>query len=578
MTDRKEVLLAFDKATDSSGTVSQDLLKQHLQALKLRPETIRKVCDFEQGNKRIDYAKLVGWLFATRRPGADMFAQPLSSVPADAKREVVLQTLVELLAAASWELYDPIPGKVRMEHAASTPEAYIGLSIPAAQQLDAAGGTRMAEALAKRVKELIAEVSISLVTMSKAEAIGLLEAQGSQEDARLVSSLSECECIGLHAIQTKRGVFRTPAVATVTLPKDLAAIPWQIQAAADGLFKLIGPDLDLTSLTGAGIGRLGTARSAELGAKDCNEAAKNTQQTTVALKAEAMHENSLAEISAQIATMAQEKPCVVVVAGPSSSGKTTFSCRLALHLQARGVDAQALECDMYYKARADPTHPRDEKGELNFEVPDALRLDRIQQDLSALTAGKAVELPKFDFKTGTINESTGHMLQLASKAVLIVEGIFGLHPQFLSAFQHVSLFKVLIGPWSGAQLSSLHVVPERKLRLLRRIGRDVRSRGVDAARVMHKFASVSKGEVANIFPYAGSADIIFDSALHYELPALKGVIGSDVESASSDDAAVLSRRLELWNYLSWVESWPMASYSLLPTSIACEFLGNSIFE
>mmetsp|Transcript_42259 Transcript_42259/g.75729 ORF Transcript_42259/g.75729 Transcript_42259/m.75729 type:complete len:292 (+) Transcript_42259:1-876(+) len=291
-----------------------------------------------------------------------------------------------------------------------------------------------------------------------------------------------------------------------------------------------------------------------------------------------MQNNFLAELSSKIATAAKEKSCVVVVAGPSSSGKTTFAARLALHLQARGCEARPLECDMYFKARADPTHPRDAKGELNFEDPGSLRIDKIKEDLEALTAGKPVELPKFCFKTGTIQEKTGNILKLPDSAVLIIEGIFGLHPKFLEAFEGVSLFKVLIGPWSGARLGNLCLVPERKFRLLRRIGRDVRSRGVDAARVMHKFTSVSAGEQLNIFPYAGSADVIFDSTLHYELPALKAVIGADVEKATSEDPVVMWRKRELANYLSWAEAWPVSEYDLLPTSIACEFLGSSIFE
>merc|ERR1712050_311939 len=135
-----------------------------------------------------------------------------------------------------------------------------------------------------------------------------------------------------------------------------------------------------------------------------------------------------------------------------------------------------------------------------------------------------------------------------------------------------------IGPWSAARLGGLHIVPERKLRLLRRIGRDVRSRGVDAARVMHKFSSVAAGEALNIFPYAASADVVFDSALHYELPALRAVIGDDVEGVSSDDAVVKFRQRELVNYLSWAEPWAQGSYCQLPTSVLCEFLGNSVFE
>jgi len=385
--------------------------------------------------------------------------------------------------------------------------------------------------------------------------------------------------VGLHSVIMANRTFRTPAVARVAVPNAIRAVPWQVvPGASPGKFNLIGPTTDLSKLTTSDLGRLGPVRELDAGVVECNEAAKVSEQTHVALQAEAIHENSLAEVSAKIAAAAQTRACVVIVAGPSSSGKTTFSCRLAMHIQARGVLAKPLECDMYYKARLDPTHPRDANGELNFEVPEALRLEKIKKDLKDLTCGKPVELPRFSFKDGTIIEETGNVMQLPAKAVLIIEGIFGLHPTFLDAFGEVSVFKVLIGPWSGARLGSLHVVPERKLRLLRRIGRDVRSRGVDAARVIHKFTSVSAGEIANIFPFAGNADVIFDSALHYELPALDAVIGKDVQAILSEDPIILSRKVELVNYLSWVRPWSTGSYSLLPTSIACEFLGNSIFE
>jgi len=381
----------------------------------------------------------------------------------------------------------------------------------------------------EKVSELTATASIELEVHRKEHAVSLLEAEGSRDCAALVRSVAAgCDSVGLYAISVngpcvQAGTrFRTPAVASVTAPGALAAVPWQIRAgSAPGQFHLVGPETDLRALAAGHIGRLGPLRAMDIGAVECNVAAKANGQTKVALQAETMHENSLAEVSA---------------------------------------------------------HPRDANGELNFEVPDALRLDRIRQDLAALTAGKPVELPRFCFKTGTVQEKTGRVLQRPEKVVLIIEGIFGLHPTFLSAFGDVALFKVLIGPWSGARLGNLHVMPERKLRLLRRIGRDVRSRGVDAARVMHKFTSVSVGEATNIFPYAGSADVIFDSALHYELPSLRAVIGKDVEGVASDDPAVQSRQRELANYLSWVEPWPMGSYTLLPTSIACEFLGNSIFE
>lgn len=371
--------------------------------------------------------------------------------------------------------------------------------------------------------------------------------------------------------------FRTVAVQPVAVPSSLKGVPWQIRAGT-GNFQLLGPNMSLDAVVPGSFGKLGAPLPMQLGVQECNDAAAAGKQTNMALQAETLQNNTLAELSHRIATAAQERSCAVVVAGPSSSGKTTFAARLALHLQARGLEARPLECDMYFKARADPTHPRDAKGELDFEDPGSLRIDKIKEDLEALLQGKAVELPRFCFKTGTIQEQTGNILQLPKQAVLIIEGIFGLHPKFLSAFGNVSLFKVLIGPWSGARLGNLCIMPERKFRLLRRIGRDVRTRGVDAARVMHKFSSVAAGEQMNIFPFAASADVIFDSTLHYEIPALRAVVGADVENAQSEDPVVQWRRKELANYLSWATPWQASEYTLMPTSIACEFLGSSIFE
>jgi len=591
MADCKDALLeAFRELdTDGSGVVAREVLGKHFESHGFSDEEVNQLFALGgwSGSEKLPYGELVEFLFSKRGnggAGADMLPLKLGSVPMDAHVEVVLQVL--LIAAASWATLGVEQGKVRVEHSPSTSDAHLGFSVEGAKRGSPEESAVFAASLMEKVSELTATASIELEVHRKEHAVSLLEAEGSRDCAALVRSVAAgCDSVGLYAISVngpcvQAGTrFRTPAVASVTAPGALAAVPWQIRAgSAPGQFHLVGPETDLRALAAGHIGRLGPLRAMDIGAVECNVAAKANGQTKVALQAETMHENSLAEVSAQIAAVAEKRACVVVVAGPSSSGKTTFSSRLALHIQARGIDAQPLECDMYYKARADPTHPRDANGELNFEVPDALRLDRIRQDLAALTAGKPVELPRFCFKTGTVQEKTGRVLQLPEKVVLIIEGIFGLHPTFLSAFGDVALFKVLIGPWSGARLGNLHVMPERKLRLLRRIGRDVRSRGVDAARVMHKFTSVSVGEATNIFPYAGSADVIFDSALHYELPSLRAVIGKDVEGVASDDPAVQSRQRELANYLSWVEPWPMGSYTLLPTSIACEFLGNSIFE
>lgn len=514
------------------------------------------------------------WMWPSKAPGAGMAPLPLSSAPDQA--ELALQTLVLLMATASFSLKGS-SGEVRVEEMPSTPEAFLGFSVSCAKTWSKSDCEAFATQLAEKVKALILDSSIELQVLPKPEAVQLLSSNfpKCQDFAKSI----DCSSLGLHLVHFNQDTFRTVAVQPVALPSSLKGVPWQIRAAErPGEFQLLGPSVALDAVVPGRFGKLGAQLPMQLGIQECNAAAAEGKQTNMALQAETLQNNTFAELSSRIAAAAAEKSCAVVVAGPSSSGKTTFAARLALHLQARGLEARPLECDMYFKARADPTHPRDAKGELNFEDPGSLRIEKIKEDLEALLDGKAVELPKFCFKTGTIQEKTGNILQLPKQAVLIIEGIFGLHPKFLSAFGNVSLFKVLIGPWSGARLGNLCVMPERKFRLLRRIGRDVRTRGVDAARVMHKFSSVAAGEQMNIFPFAASADVIFDSTLHYEIPALRAVVGADVENAESEDATVQFRKQELANYLSWATPWQTSEYTLMPTSIACEFLGSSIFE
>ncbi|CAK9038749.1 unnamed protein product [Durusdinium trenchii] len=581
MEGREDLLKVFQANDLGTGFIPQILLRDVLVKAGCSAICVEQLFALAgvTGDSPVPYSNIVDWLWSvdTKAPGASMTPLPLTAAPADGQAELALQTLVLLTAAASWQLKGS-RGEMRVEEVPSTPEACLGFSVLCAKEQPLSESAALASALSERVKGLIQSSSVELAVLSKEEALQLL-AENFTGCAAFAESI-ESGSLGLHMVRFPNGnVFRTVAAQPVALPSSLRGVPWEIRSTQKaGYFQIVGPTVALDALVPGRFGKLGDALPLQVGVQECNDAAAAGHQTNMALQAETLQNNTLAELSSRIAAAAREKSCAVVVAGPSSSGKTTFSARLALHLQARGIEATPLECDMYFKARADPTHPRDAKGELNFEDPESLRIEKIKGDLEALLAGKPVELPKFCFKTGTIQEKTGNVLQLPKQAVLVIEGIFGLHPKFLAAFGNVSLFKVLIGPWSGARLGNLCIMPERKFRLLRRIGRDVRSRGVDAARVMQKFTSVSAGEQLNIFPFAQSADVIFDSTLHYEIPALRAVVGTDVENAQSDDADVQWRKRELANYLSWATPWETSKYTLLPTSIACEFLGSSIFE
>jgi len=292
--------------------------------------------------------------------------------------------------------------------------------------------------------------------------------------------------------------------------------------------------------------------------------------TDLLFLSETVHDANLAALADRVVS---SSATVVVVAGPSSSGKTTFTHRLRMHLRARGKAAQLIECDDYYRARTDPMHPRDANGELNFEDADALQLERLAQDVAAILRGDIVDLPHFNFKDGTSCAASGRLVSLPVGGILMLEGIFGLHPKFLRQVD-AGFFRVLIGPWSGVHIGDLFVIPERMLRLLRRIGRDTAHRGVTATQVVHKFSSVSNGERINIFEHASQADAVFDSALFYELSALKPHIKAGLDSAGGtpEEQAIVA---QLQSIVAWIEGW--SSVQVPRTSILMVFVGKSIF-
>jgi uridine kinase len=241
---------------------------------------------------------------------------------------------------------------------------------------------------------------------------------------------------------------------------------------------------------------------------------------------------------------------------------------------------------MYYKKITDPTLPKDEFGRPDLDNPFSLRLDRLRQDLENASMGKQVEIPRYDFKTGTLKEDTGNILQLPQKSVLIIEGVFGLHPIFLDALSGVPCFKILTTPASGVRLDNLHIIPERKLRLLRSVARGANQRTEAPAllaNVLKKFPAVAMGEQANMFAFAKSADAVFDSALHYELGVLKTVtLGSLMVAEKSfergmDSSPEAELARELLGYFSWTEAFA-TDFTVLPTSVLMEFVGKSIFE
>jgi uridine kinase len=289
--------------------------------------------------------------------------------------------------------------------------------------------------------------------------------------------------------------------------------------------------------------------------------------------AEGFHEKRIGQIADRVAAE-RDRLRIISIAGPSSSGKTTFIKRLTVQLQIDGVNPIGIGLDNYYVDR-DRT-PRDAQGEWDFEAMEALDLPLLQDHVRRLLAGQPVQTARYDFLTGKSHPEGGPTIQLRPGDVLMLEGIHGLNPALLGALpQQGELFRVFIHPATTLPFDRLSRVSATDLRLLRRIVRDRHQRGYSAAENILRWPSVQAGERIHIFPYQGEADAVFDSALAYE-PAVLKVFAERYLLEVPPDHPAYPTALRL-RYLvdRFVSIYPD---HVPPTSILREFIGGSGFE
>ncbi len=301
-----------------------------------------------------------------------------------------------------------------------------------------------------------------------------------------------------------------------------------------------------------------------------NESIKAGRAHELVLVAEALHEQLVAEIARQIYER-RDQVRIVLIAGPSSSGKTTFSRRLTVQLLALGLSTFPLEMDNYFVDR-DKT-PRDEHGNLDFEALEALNLPRLGADLDRLLAGEEVQLPHYDFKTG--RSGPGQTVRLRPGQIVILEGIHGLNPRLLPEHLARRAFRIYVSALTQLNLDRHNRVSTTDTRLVRRIVRDARDRGYSARDTISRWELVRRGEKRNIFPYQENADVMFNSALVYELAALKPLAEPLLRQVPPHTPEYIEAK-RLLAFLEWFE--PMDDAVVPTTSIVQEFLGNSIFK
>ncbi len=303
---------------------------------------------------------------------------------------------------------------------------------------------------------------------------------------------------------------------------------------------------------------------------DLDERIVNGRAKELILTQEAYHEKQIASIAQEIAAHPKQK--LVMIAGPSSSGKTTFSHRLSTQLSVYGLNPHPIAVDDYFVDREKT--PRDASGDYDYECLEAIDVEQFNADMTRLLAGEEVSMPTYNFKTGK-REYKGNVQKLGNRDILVIEGIHGLNDRLSYSLPPESKYRIYISALTQLNIDEHNRIPTTDGRLLRRIVRDARTRGISAQSTIARWPSVRRGEENNIFPFQERADVMFNSALIYELAVLKIYAEPLLYSIDplSREFAEAKRLIKFLNYFV-----PMAPEGIPMNSLVREFIGGSCFD
>ncbi len=494
----------------------------------------------------------------------DARVRPVTMADSDGMR-IYRRSLTFLLAAAFEDLFQK--EKLVVDHSVSSGGYYCqveGWEAISAQDL---------QALEKCMQALVAEdLPFAKTQTTLEEAIRHFEAHGFDDKVRLLAHRKKPHLV-LYSLGDHRDYhhgYMVPSTGylrwfglTVTnggftlrfprrhKPTELLPLPEYPKLLAT--FREYGDWLD----------RLGISSIGAL-----NDAIANGRAREVILVSEALHEGRISKIAGMIADGSGTYR-VVLIAGPSSSGKTTFSKRLSIQLLARGYSPFPVELDNFFVDRE--LTPRDKVGEFDYEALGAIDLLRLNHDLRKLIAGERVQLPKYDFLTGEQGE--GEVIQLAPDQIIILEGIHGLNPELVPEIPPENTFRIYVSALTQLNLDRLNRVSTTDTRLVRRIVRDATQRGYTAVDTIRRWESVRRGEKRYIFPYQENADVMFNSALMYEGAALAPLAEPLIRQVPFGSV----EHVEAKRLLAFLEWFLPIDTELIPdNSLMREFIGGSI--
>ncbi len=502
----------------------------------------------------------------TYRINMDSIVKPVSMIDADGMR-IYRRSLTFLLEAAFDELYPK--AALSVDHSVSTGGYYC--------EVVRRGPLSDAEvkSLEDRMKELVAQnLPFSRREVPLQEALDIFAAREQDDKVSLMKTRYKAHLVLYRLVdhQDYHHGYMVPSTGYLkwfALKKlgDGFVLQFPRRHAPTEILPLPHSERLLSTFQqyGTWLEKIGVPNVGAL-----NEVVRREHIREVVLVSEALHEQKISEIATEIVNHPNH-PRIVLIAGPSSSGKTTFSKRLSIQLMVNGLYPYPIEMDNYFVDRVHT--PRDENGEYDFESIDALNRVQLSAQLKDLIAGKQVQLPRYDFRTGC--QELGELVQLRKDQVILLEGIHGLNPNLLSDISTQETFRVYVSDLTQLNLDRHNRISTTDTRLIRRIVRDSRERGYSAKDTISRWESVRRGEKRHIFPYQDHADEMFNSALSYELAALKSLAVPILRQVPYGTQEYIEAK-RLLTLLEWF--LPVDTELIPDNSILREFIGKSILK
>lgn len=426
----------------------------------------------------------------------------------------------------------------------------------------------------KHMQEIIErDIPINKIQVTKEEAINIFKDYGMMDKVKLLNQV-DFNMVKLYELEGRYDYFYGQMAYSTGIIKAFDLIPYAhgfiLRNPTEENVRLLPAYKEQKSLANIfyetekwldilGVGEVGSL----------NEKILNNELTNLILISEALHEKKIAYLADSISEKKSVK--LVLIAGPSSSGKTTFANRLGIQLRVNGLIPIPISLDDYFVDRVNT--PKDENGEYDFESIEAIDLKLFNENLKDLLEGKEVEIPSYNFKTGS-REWIGNKLKLPRNGVIIVEGIHGLNPSLTDSISDDKKFKIYISALTQLNLDNHNRIATTDVRKIRRIVRDYLSRGYGAEETLMMWPSIKRGERKNIFVYQEEADAMFNSTLAYELCVLKPYALKELEKIKPG-SPVYNEAVRLKAFLSFFKE---IKFSDVPeNSILREFIGGSCF-